>query len=641
MASTAKRCHYEVLGLPRECSPEELRSAYRKLALQRHPDKLVKSGLSQSEATAQFQELQHAYEVLSDPKERAWYDSHRSQILFSDPNSKSNSVVPDLFSFFSNTVYSGFSDSGKGFYKVYSDVFDKIQANEINFAKKLGLGIDSVRQAPLMGNLDSPYAQVTAFYSYWLGFSTVMDFCWADEYDAMAGPNRKSRRLMEEENNKVRRKAKREYNDTVRKLADFVKKRDKRVIDMKVKKNLEMEKKKEEEKERKRKLEMERKERAMAYEEPDWAKVDEEEVEDLYEDDESEKKDEKEFYCVLCGKKFKSEKQWKNHEQSKKHKEKVAEFKDSLDDEEELEAEVDEEGESEREGVDEERLESEEDGVRVDDLEERIRDSLNVADEESANGVELNDDGDDDEFFDAEHAKDGEETGASVDFVVNDDDDDENDVLETMVSGHKGRFDFDENDGNDDDVDDDEIGVLEAMMAGRKSRKPSAPTHKPEVSETPTQIESENENDGVGAMEYNNRKPAKKKRRAKKEKGGKNGDETNVPTNGKYEKNVINIGDGDSSYAQESSSQYFEENEDNAGKENEQVGRDKKKISNQPVDKKGTSKNTKPRSKLSTRGRKPNRNLGHFCETCEEEFESRNKLHKHLSDSGHAAMKSR
>lgn len=273
-------------------------------------------------------------------------------------------------------------------------------------------------------------------------------------------------------------------------------------------------------------------------------------------------------------------------------------------------------------------------------MEERIRDSLNVADEESANGVELNDDGDDDEFFDAEHAKDGEETGASVDFVVNDDNDDENDVLETMVSGHKGRFDFDENDGNDDDVDDDEIGVLEAMLAGRKSRKPSASTHKPEVSETPTQIESENENDGVGAMEYNNRKPAKKKRRAKKEKGGKNGDETNVPTNGKYEKNVINIGDGDS-YAQESSSQYFEENEDNAGKENEQVGRDKKKISNQPVDKKGTSKNTKPRSKLSTRGRKPNRNLGHFCETCEEEFESRNKLHKHLSDSGHAAMKSR
>ncbi|GAU36027.1 hypothetical protein TSUD_207960 [Trifolium subterraneum] len=532
--ASAKRCHYEVLGLSRDCLPDEIRSCYRKLALQRHPDKLVKSGLSQSEATAQFQELQHAYEVLSDPKERAWYDSHRSQILFSDPNSHSNSVVPDLFSFFSNTVFSGYSDSGKGFYKVYSDVFDKIQANEINFAKKLGIGIDSVKQAPLMGNLDSPYAQVTAFYSYWLGFSTVMDFCWADEYDAMAGPNRKSRRLMEEENNKVRRKAKREYNDTVRRLADFVKKRDKRVIDMKMKKNLEMEKKKEEEKERKRELEMEKKKRAMAYEEPDWAKVDEEEVEDLFEDDEfEEKRNEKEFYCVLCGKKFKSEKQWKNHEQSKKHKEKVAEFKDSLDDEEELEAEVDEESEIEREGAGEERLASEEDGSEVDDLEERIQDGLNVA-EEGENG--------------------------------------------------------------------------------------------PTASVTPTQIDSEN--DGVGAMEYNNRKTTKKKRRAKKEKGGKNGDESNVPTNGKYEN--MNSNGNDDSYAQESSSQNVEEH---GGKENEQVGRDKKKISNQPVDKKGTSKDTMTKAKISSKGKKAkntSKNLGHFCETCEMEFESRNKLHKHL-----------
>jgi DnaJ family protein A protein 5 len=73
--------HYEVLGLSRDCSADEIRSAYKK---KRHPDKLFQSGLSQAEATAQFQELAHAYEVLSDPKERALYDSHRSQILFSD-----------------------------------------------------------------------------------------------------------------------------------------------------------------------------------------------------------------------------------------------------------------------------------------------------------------------------------------------------------------------------------------------------------------------------------------------------------------------------------------------------------------------------------------------------------------------------
>ncbi|PPD88191.1 hypothetical protein GOBAR_DD14895 [Gossypium barbadense] len=304
--ASEKRCLYEVLGLFRDCSQDEIRFAYKKLALQRHPDKLVQSGLSQAEATAQFQELVHAYEVLSDPKERSWYDSHRSQILFADRNTSANSPVPDLFSFFSNTVYSGYSDSGRGFYKVYSDLFSKIYANEINFARKLGLGLDIVKEAPLMGNLESPYGQVTAFYNYWLGFSTVMDFVWVDEYDAMAGPNRKSRRVMEEENKKLRKKAKREYNETVRGLAEFVKKRDKRVIDM-----------------------SERLARVKAYEEPEWAKVEEEEVDNWDEMDEKEREKE-EFYCVACGKKFKSEKQWKNHEQSKKHKEKVAELRESI-----------------------------------------------------------------------------------------------------------------------------------------------------------------------------------------------------------------------------------------------------------------------------------------------------------------------
>lgn len=172
MASSEKekRCLYEVLGLSRDCSVDEIRSAYKKLALQRHPDKLVKSGLSDAEATAQFQELVNAYEVLSDPRERAWYDSHRSQILFSSASNSSSSVyVPDLFSYFSNSVYSGYSDSGNGFYKVYGDVFDKIYQNEVNFAKRLGLGLP--KEAPVMGNSECYYTQAGFFYFVYLNSS--------------------------------------------------------------------------------------------------------------------------------------------------------------------------------------------------------------------------------------------------------------------------------------------------------------------------------------------------------------------------------------------------------------------------------------------------------------------------------------
>ncbi|KAJ9568197.1 hypothetical protein OSB04_004163 [Centaurea solstitialis] len=318
MASSEKRCLYEVLGLHRDCTGDEIRSAYRKLALQRHPDKLVKSGVSESEATAAFQELANAYEVLSDARERAWYDSHRSQILFSGSNvsnsstggSSSPAIVPDLFGFFSNSVFSGYSDRGRGFYKVYSDVFDRIYGKRVEFREEV--------RAPVIGNLESPYAQVNAFYGYWLGFVTVMDFVWADQYDAMAGPDRKSRRLMEEENKKIRKKARREYNETVRGLAEFVKKRDKRVIDMQEERGAEG---------RKKEIEREKAERARAYEEPEWAKV-EDDYDEEDDDNEIEKKKKKnELYCVACGKKFKSDKQWKNHEQSKKHKEKVAELR--------------------------------------------------------------------------------------------------------------------------------------------------------------------------------------------------------------------------------------------------------------------------------------------------------------------------
>lgn len=72
------KCHYEVLDLERDASAETIKSAYRKAALKYHPDK----NLDDPEAAkSKFQLVQQAYEVLSDPQERAWYDRHREQII--------------------------------------------------------------------------------------------------------------------------------------------------------------------------------------------------------------------------------------------------------------------------------------------------------------------------------------------------------------------------------------------------------------------------------------------------------------------------------------------------------------------------------------------------------------------------------
>src|SRR5512143_1799322 len=66
----APRDYYEVLGVGREASEDEIKKAYRKLAFQHHPDR----NPGDKEAEAKFKEATEAYEVLRDAQKRARYD---------------------------------------------------------------------------------------------------------------------------------------------------------------------------------------------------------------------------------------------------------------------------------------------------------------------------------------------------------------------------------------------------------------------------------------------------------------------------------------------------------------------------------------------------------------------------------------
>ncbi len=69
MTTTEKRDYYEVLGVPKDASKDQLKSAYRKLALQYHPDRN-----KAPDAEEHFKEISEAYAVLSDDAKRAQYD---------------------------------------------------------------------------------------------------------------------------------------------------------------------------------------------------------------------------------------------------------------------------------------------------------------------------------------------------------------------------------------------------------------------------------------------------------------------------------------------------------------------------------------------------------------------------------------
>ncbi|CAG5130248.1 unnamed protein product [Candidula unifasciata] len=342
------RCNYEILGVERDVTVDDLKKAYRKLALKFHPDK---NPDNIEEATAQFRLVQQAYEVLSDPQERAWYDKHREAILRGGlgKGDKYDDNSVDIFPYFNSSCYSGYGDDENGFYAVYSKVFESLAEEDYAFMPER----KADEEFPKFGNSQSDYDEVVGpFYAFWSSFCTSKSYVWEEKYDTREAPDRRCRRAMEAENKKLREAAKKERNEEIRSLVAFVKKRDKRVLAYKRKleeRHAEIEKKTREKREedlrnQKRRLEN--------YQEAGWSSmsglendlqqleahldehfgenenVSDEQVENGFEAEENGEEDDTvyydDLYCVACNKAFKSDRAFSNHENSRKHKEMMA-----------------------------------------------------------------------------------------------------------------------------------------------------------------------------------------------------------------------------------------------------------------------------------------------------------------------------
>lgn len=125
MSSDKKQDYYETLGVPKTASTDEIKKAYKKLALKWHPDK---NPNNREEAEKIFKEVAEAYSVLSDPKKREHYDQFGNE----EPNlgSWGFSGNEEFFdNFHSNFSFADANDIFKNFFRGH-DPFEEFMNDD-------------------------------------------------------------------------------------------------------------------------------------------------------------------------------------------------------------------------------------------------------------------------------------------------------------------------------------------------------------------------------------------------------------------------------------------------------------------------------------------------------------------------------
>ena len=143
--ATTKRDFYEVLGLKREATADEIKKAYRQLALKYHPDR----NPGDAEAEAKFKEAAEAYEILSDAEKRVRYDryGHAGMGGQAGPNFRSTDDIMSAFSeIFGGDLFGGMFQQRRRGPRPGQDLLMKLEIDLIEAARGASKPVDLARQ---------------------------------------------------------------------------------------------------------------------------------------------------------------------------------------------------------------------------------------------------------------------------------------------------------------------------------------------------------------------------------------------------------------------------------------------------------------------------------------------------------------
>ncbi|XP_006882667.1 PREDICTED: dnaJ homolog subfamily C member 2 isoform X2 [Elephantulus edwardii] len=183
--------HYAVLGLGHvryKATQRQIKAAHKAMVLKHHPDKRKAAGEPIKEGDNDyFTCITKAYEMLSDPVKRRAF----------------NSVDPT----FDNSVPSK-SEAKDNFFEVFFPVFER----NSRWSNK--------KNVPKLGDMNSSFEDVDAFYSFWYNFDSWREFSYLDEEEKEKAECRDERRWIEKQNRATRAQRKKEEMNRIRTLVD-------------------------------------------------------------------------------------------------------------------------------------------------------------------------------------------------------------------------------------------------------------------------------------------------------------------------------------------------------------------------------------------------------------------------------------